>query len=381
VLAGVVSVGRAVPAPVAWQMEVNALCQRLRILREVRLRIVACDTSPVVTGLWRPTILLPNSARGWDAEQRRSVLVHELAHVRRDDLRTQAIGQLACSIYWFNPLMWLAFAQLRVECERACDDEVLRSGALPSAYAAHLVDIARELSPSLRPLPALAMARSSQLESRVLAVLAVGRSRVPARGTRWAVAALVAFTMAVALGASPREYSATQAMKPAAVVSRLVTESSPVEREAGIAPFESALDDVDQDVREKAALALGFSSSPDAIPGLLKALADPDSQVREKAAIGLALRRDARVTSALIAAMDDPDPQVREKAAMSLGTSGDLRAAAVLERALQDPDSQVREQAATGLILLHGSPQDVARAERVRNGLGGLAGFLISLAQ
>ena len=170
-------------------------------------------------------------------------------------------------------------------------------------------------------------------------------------------------------------------MKPAAAVSRLVTDSSPIEREAGIAPFESALDDFDQDVREKAALALGFRSSPDAIPGLLKALADPDSQVREKAAIGLALRRDARVTSALIAAMDDPDPQVREKAAISLGTSGAPRAAAVLERALQDPDSQVREQAATGLILLSSSPHDVNAAERVRNRLGGLVGFLISLAR
>jgi HEAT repeat protein len=170
-------------------------------------------------------------------------------------------------------------------------------------------------------------------------------------------------------------------VKPATPVTRLVTQPSAVERETGVARFESALDDSDQDVREKAALALAFSSSPDAIPGLLKALADRDAQVREKAAIGLALRRDARVTAALIAAMDDPDPQVREKAAISLGTSGDSRAAAVLERALQDPDSQVREQAAAGLIVLRSSPQDVEHADRVRTRLGGLAGFLISLAR
>ena len=381
VLAGAISVRRAAPAPVAWHMEVNALRQRLRISRNVHLRILECDTSPVVTGVWRPTILLPETARGWDAERRRSVLVHELAHVRRGDLRALAIAQAACAIYWFNPLVWFAFAQLRSECEQACDDEVLRSGALPSAYAAHLLDIARELSPALRPSPALAMARSSQLEGRVLAVLAAGRSRVPARGTRWAVTALIGITMTIALGASTRDDARARDVRTATPVTRLVTQPAPAERETGVAPFASALDDSDQDVREKAALALGFSSSPEAIPGLLKALADPHAQVREKAAIGLALRRDARVTSALIAAMDDPDPQVREKAAISLGTSGDSRAAAVLARALRDPDSQVREQAAAGLIVLRSSPQDVEQADRVRNRLGGLAGFLISLAR
>lgn len=379
-LAAAISVRRAAPAPVAWQMEVNALRQRLRIFRSVHLRILECDTSPVVTGVWRPTILLPDTARGWNTERRRSVLVHELAHVRRGDLRALAIARATCAIYWFNPLLWFACAQLRSECEQACDDEVLRSGALPSAYAADLLDIARELSQVLRPSPALAMARSSQLEGRVLAVLAAGRSRVPARWTRWAVTALIGITMTIALGASTRDDAMARDVR-ATPVTRLVSQPSPVERESDVAPLESALDDSDQDVREKAALALGFSSSPEAIPGLLKALADHDAQVREKAAIGLALRRDARVTAALIAAMDDPDPQVREKAAISLGTSGDPRAAAVLERALQDPDSQVREQAAAGLIVLRSSPQGVLQADRVRNRLGGLAGLLISLAR
>lgn len=380
-LAGAISVRRAAPAPVPWQMEVNALRQRLRIFRSVHLRIVECDTSPVVTGVWRSTILLPDTARGWNTERRRSVLVHELAHVRRGDLRALAIARAACAIYWFNPLVWFACAQLRSECEQACDDEVLRSGALPSAYAADLLDIARELSPVLRPSPALAMARSSQLEGRVLAVLAAGRSRVPARGTRWAVTALIGITMTIAFGASTRDDAMARDVRAATPVTRLVSQPAPVERETDVAPLESALDNSDQDVREKAALALGFSSSPEAIPGLLKALADHDAQVREKAAIGLALRRDARVTAALIAAMDDPDPQVREKAAISLGTSGDPRAAAVLERALRDPDSQVREQAAAGLIVLRSSPQDGGQADRVRNRLGVLAGLRISLAR
>lgn len=417
-LATALSLRRAHQAPALWQIEMNALRQRLRIVPEVRLRLVAEATSPVVIGLWRPTILLPEAARGWSADRRLSVLLHELAHIHRRDLRVLAVARTACALYWFNPLVWFAAAQLRSECERACDDAVLLSGARPSSYAAHLLDIARELSPALRPTHALAMARPSQLEGRLLAVLAAGRSRVPARGSRWAVGVVVMLVMAVCLGASPSTDGQDPAVNEQTAAPRapfrLVSVPNPIERRAaadavarasetletardpqareqaameliaseqniGITPFESALDDSDQDVREKAALGLGLISTPDAIPGLLKALEDPDAQVREKAAIGLALRRDARVASALIAAMSDPDAQVREKAAISLGTSGDPRAAAVLERALQDPDAQVREQAATGLLLLHSGPQEIAPGDRVRRGLRGVVGALIGL--
>ena len=63
----------------------------------------------------------------WTAERRRAVLVHELAHIRRADCRVQRVTQLACAIYWFNPLIWIAARHLRSERERACDDEVLRA--------------------------------------------------------------------------------------------------------------------------------------------------------------------------------------------------------------------------------------------------------------
>jgi beta-lactamase regulating signal transducer with metallopeptidase domain len=45
-----------------------------------------------------------------DAEARQAALVHELTHIKRGDRRTQAIAQLACAIYWFNPLVWYAAA-------------------------------------------------------------------------------------------------------------------------------------------------------------------------------------------------------------------------------------------------------------------------------
>jgi hypothetical protein len=313
----------------------------------------------------------------------------------------------------------VALVRLRAERERACDDIVLQSGAQPSRYAADLLDIARELRSALMPSAALAMARPSELEGRLLAVLAAKGARVPARGTRWAIITTFAIATAGALGAAPSadhigEEPAPKPLparvradwilpaEPQPVSERLATRRAVVEasetlessadpeaRERAVldltasADLESvralhaALSDSDQDVREKAALGLGLMSTPEVIPSLLLALTDPDSQVREKAAIGLAMRRDARVTDGLIAAIDDPDSQVREKVAIALGTSGDPRAVAPLEAALRDPDSQVREKAITGLVLLRSGSGDSRQADHAREGLRRLIGAFL----
>ena len=77
---------------------------------------------------------------------------------------------MVCALYWFNPLAWLAAARMRVERERACDDLVVALGQTrPSEYAAHLLEIARQLSAA--PRGALAVARRSGLEQRLRALL------------------------------------------------------------------------------------------------------------------------------------------------------------------------------------------------------------------
>jgi beta-lactamase regulating signal transducer with metallopeptidase domain len=352
---------RAQRAPGVWQLEANALCERLRVGREVRVLVIDEHVSPLATGLVRASVLLPATAAAWTADRRRAVLLHELAHIKRRDCRVQLVAQAACVLYWFNPLVWMAAAALRRARERACDDEVLRWGAQASNYAAHLLDIAREMRPSLRPSAALAMARPSELEGRLLSVLAAGRARVPLRGTRWVVVSVLSMTTAAALAATsittvPATAPAATGEAPRYVVTEDVTASSyppPTPRAQSEATLDTSADPQD---RERATLALAFTSGKDVIPALLKALEDPDSQVREKAAIGLALRRDARVVEPLIKAMADSDSQVREKVAIALGTSGDQRAQDALKRALADPDAQVREKAAAGLILFGLTP-------------------------
>ena len=368
-LAAAITIRRAHSAPAAWRVDVEAVRARLHIARDVPVRMVEGDAGPVLAGLWRPVILVPQRAAAWSADRRRSVLLHELAHVRRRDLRAQVLAQAACTVYWFNPLIWIAAAELRAARERACDDAVLCSGERPSTYAGHLLGIARELRPPLRPCAALAMARPSELEGRLHSVLAAGRRRVPARATRWAVAGMVGAATMAALGASsapavPQATAHAVGSRTAAPVFRVVAaEAAAGERDSAppVRALEQALANVDQDVREKAAMRLAALSTPDAIPGLLRALADSDAQVREKAAMGLTLRRHARVDEALLVVVDDPDAQVREKVAIALATSNDARAPAALRRLAGDADARVREQAETALRQLHRAPLAPAR--------------------
>jgi beta-lactamase regulating signal transducer with metallopeptidase domain len=126
----------------------EAACLQLGIGRTVTLLIHPEKTIPVVWGILRCRLLLPAAARNWNGEQLRSVLVHELAHVKRRDTTAQLVAQVGCALYWFNPLVWFAAWRLGVESERACDDLVLASGVRPSAYAGHLLEAVTGLSPA-----------------------------------------------------------------------------------------------------------------------------------------------------------------------------------------------------------------------------------------
>jgi beta-lactamase regulating signal transducer with metallopeptidase domain len=93
-------------------------------------------------------------------------------------------AELVRSVYWFNPLLWIACGRLRQESEYACDDAVLNLGVEGTEYATHLLDVARTFRRHGRTLsgsPALAIARPSTLEKRVRAMLNNRLNRSPIR--------------------------------------------------------------------------------------------------------------------------------------------------------------------------------------------------------
>ena len=156
--------------------------------------------SPCTWGFIRPILLLPSTGDAWPESARRSALLHELAHVRRLDALSALISRFACALHWYNPLVWMAAAQVRNLQERACDDAVLRAGAMPSEYAQFLLDIAARMSGMSRPTRlAIGMTHSS-LRSRIVAILDPAAARSQPRRARviTACASLFACTLLLA---------------------------------------------------------------------------------------------------------------------------------------------------------------------------------------
>ena len=70
-------------------------------------------TMPMAWGVMLPSVLMPADADAWPTDRLRIVLLHELAHVKRRDCLTHLLAQVACALYWFNPLTWMAARHLR----------------------------------------------------------------------------------------------------------------------------------------------------------------------------------------------------------------------------------------------------------------------------
>lgn len=150
---------------------IDEVAGQLGLRRLVTLLSSDREIVPMAAGLRQPAVMLPASASRWSRDRLRVVLLHEMAHIRRNDCLVQALAELTFCLYWFNPLVWFAMRRLRVERERACDDLVLSGGSRPSDYAAHLLDLARSLDARELSPVAIAMASSAHLETRLRAIL------------------------------------------------------------------------------------------------------------------------------------------------------------------------------------------------------------------
>lgn len=113
-------------------MLLYALVSYLRLRRRVSVslpiqdHIYLCDaiSSPFILGVVKPHIYLPS---GLDEVQRQNVLAHEQAHLARRDHWWKPLGFALLAVYWFTPVLWLAYTLLCRDIELACDERVIRT--------------------------------------------------------------------------------------------------------------------------------------------------------------------------------------------------------------------------------------------------------------
>jgi len=155
---------------------------------------------PMVVGVLRPVVVVPQAAVAWTPGHRRAVLIHELAHVRRCDGLTQLLATVAVALYWLHPLAWWMARVMREEREFACDDLVLAQGARPSCYATLLLRLRGFMfEPRAAPLGAVAFGLRTGLKARIESLLG-RRSRrlLTADHHFWLASALLAVLLPVA---------------------------------------------------------------------------------------------------------------------------------------------------------------------------------------
>jgi hypothetical protein len=172
-------------------------------------------------GVVYPRILLPADADSWLSGRRTLVLLHELAHIKRLDTLTQLLAQVSTAVFWFHPGVWFAAREMRREREHACDDFVLDAGARASEYAHSLLQIARPLVTGVPAAAALAMARKSELEGRLLAILDPRTDRRPASRIRLAMASVALVGLAIPLAAVSPSHAKAREAPPAAATRAL----------------------------------------------------------------------------------------------------------------------------------------------------------------
>ena len=167
--------GAAVPSERIQRLLPN---DRVRLLRSPRVHV------PMVWGVRKGTLLLPEAAETWSDDELRATFIHELGHLQRLDYLTLRLMNVVSALLWFHPQVWLARRSALAEGERACDDLVLRAGSRPTEYATHLLNVAR-CAPRREPLAALlAMSRPTEIEGRMLAILSPSTNRQSIGGTR-----------------------------------------------------------------------------------------------------------------------------------------------------------------------------------------------------
>ena len=184
----------AQPACEDTQEWVDELAANLGLVRSPTVWWVGGKLSPLVWSLgWRPRLIIPIGLwKGLDDHQRATLIIHELAHLRRGDHHLRFFELIVTALYWWHPVLWWARHSLRDVEEQCCDAWVV--WAFPDAaksYAETLLetlDFLNHSEPS-EPLLASGFGKVHHLRKRLTMIMNGTTPRLlgcGARSARWA---------------------------------------------------------------------------------------------------------------------------------------------------------------------------------------------------
>ena len=309
--------------------------------RRVQLTMARTISSPVALGL--SEICVPELALSeLGAEQQRSMLAHELAHLARRDSLWLASASIIERVFFFQPLNRVARKQLETTAEYLSDEWAMRKTGSGGAVslAKCLATVAEWIQASPLGVPVAGLGeRRSLLVSRIARLLEGRLPSTPASRRGWA--AVAALVVVATVAAAPR-----------------------VSQSRGVAAEQPA----DNTVASESAVTQPTDTQPRGTEprGMEPRGMEPrGTQAPVTRSTVTPSTQDTGVVSALIARLKDENAGVRKAAANSLGQRGDLRAVAPLITVLADSDAEVRYTATDALANLED-----------RRAIGPIAGLL-----
>jgi hypothetical protein len=174
------------PLPVRLQPLVDGVASRLGMSGAIDVRITATQAGPVVVGLIRPRIYLPEVLlERMQTSQLEAMLAHEMAHIRRRDTWVAVAQFAAQTIWWFHPVVWWMNRSMVRERERCCDEAAVASlGGRRKEYARCLVDVL-ETRGRLEPLWGYPAVRPAELTRQRMEEIMKRKNMIHTQAPRW----------------------------------------------------------------------------------------------------------------------------------------------------------------------------------------------------
>ncbi len=152
-------------------------CQLMGIKENVDLYICPAVDSPLLVGVLRPGIYLPDASL--NAEELALILRHELTHYRRHDLWNKLLMLFASALHWFNPLMYFVGRAMDFQCEASCDAEVTKNLTLDTRqyYSETIISVIRPQRSMTSSLSTSFAGGKKEMKQRIGSIMDIRKKR------------------------------------------------------------------------------------------------------------------------------------------------------------------------------------------------------------
>jgi bla regulator protein BlaR1 len=123
------------PLSAAWEERMQLLAHKAGLHRSITYLQSQTVSIPTVIGIFKPVVIIPAMIiSGLPAEQLETIIVHELAHIRRHDFLINILQSIMEALFFYHPVVWIISENVRQEREKCCDDYAVKVCGKVSLY-------------------------------------------------------------------------------------------------------------------------------------------------------------------------------------------------------------------------------------------------------